>query len=81
MKNPKSKAMSQKRIGVGDICRVRHNESGPGFPENTLVVIKECYPRFSEFPTRFKAATRTEWWYVEIGDITLYARNRNNLDF
>lgn len=69
--------MSQKQIGPGDICRIRHNNSGHGFPENTLVVIKQCYPRFSEFPTRFKAATRKEWWYVELDDITLFAKNKD----
>lgn len=70
--------MSQKKICPGDICRIRHNEkSGHGFKENTLVVIKECYPRFSEFPTRFKAVTRKEWWYVDIDDITLFSKNRD----
>ena len=69
--------MSQKQIGPGDICRLRHNESGHHFPENTLVVVKECYPRFSEFPTWFKVATRKEWWYVVLEDLTLFAKNKD----
>lgn len=67
--------MAQKQICRGDICRVKHNESGHGFPDNTLVIIKECYPRFSEFPNRFKAASHDDWWWVEIDDITVFAKN------
>ena len=56
--------MSQKTIRKGDICRIRHNTSLHGFPENTLVIIKECRPRRAEFPHLFKAATAKEWWWV-----------------
>lgn len=69
--------MSQKQIQKGDICRVRHNNSNHGFKENTLVVILECFPKRVEFPHYFKAATRTEWWYVDISDITLFSRNKD----
>ena len=72
--------MSQKTIRKGDICRIRHNTSGHQFPENTLVVIKECYPKRVEYPNRFKAATRTEWWWVSIEDITLFKRGEYDED-
>lgn len=69
--------MSQKQIGPGDICRVRHNNGGHGFKENTLVVIKACFPRFSENPKFFLAATRKNSWYVDIDDITLFSKNKS----
>lgn len=72
--------MSQKVIRKGDICRIRHNNSGHAFPENTLVVIKECYPKRAEISTRLKAATRNEWWWVEPGDVTLFERGNYNED-
>lgn len=69
--------MSVKTIGKGDICRVRHNNSGHGFKENTLVVIKRCFPRNSETPKFFLAATRKESWYIDASDITLFERNKD----
>jgi len=72
--------MSQKTIRKGDICRIRHNTSSHQFPENTLVVIKECRPLRAEYPTLFKAATRYEWWWVSIDDITLFKRGEYDED-
>lgn len=72
--------MSQKTIRKGDICRIRHNTSEHGFAENTLVVIKECRPKRAEFPNLFKAATATEWWWVDIADITLFERGNYDED-
>lgn len=69
--------MSQKQIHKGDIVRIRHNTSGHQFKENTLGVVIEVYPKRAEFPNRFKVSTRTEWWYVDINDITLFSRNKN----
>ena len=54
--------MSQKQIRRGDIVRIRHNNSGHQFKENTLGVVLEVYPKRVEYPDRFKVATRTEWW-------------------
>lgn len=68
--------MGQKQISKGDIVRIRHNNSGHQFKENTLCVVLETYPKRSENPNRFKCATRTEWWYVDISDITLFSRNK-----
>lgn len=72
--------MSQKTIRKGDICRIRHNTSLHGFPENTLVIIKECRPRRAKFPHLFKAATAKEWWWVDIADITLFERGNYDED-
>lgn len=72
--------MSQKQIRRGDIVRIRHNNSGHQFKENTLGVVLEMYPKRVEYPDRFKVATRTEWWYVDIKDITLFSRNKNEDD-
>lgn len=73
--------MSQKQIRKGDIVRVRYNNiSGHQFKENTLGVVLEVWPKWVEFPKRFKVATRTDWWYVDIADITLFSRNNNEED-
>lgn len=72
--------MSQKQIRKGDVVRIRHNTSGHQFKENTLGVVLEVYPKRVEYPDRFKVETRTEWWYVDIKDITLFSRNKNEDD-
>lgn len=72
--------MAQKQIRRGDIVRIRHNNSGHGFKENTLGIVKKCFPLRSEYPNRFVVATADEWWYVEIEDITLFKRDKNAED-
>lgn len=72
--------MGQKKIRKGDIVRIRHNNSGHQFKENTLGVVLEVFPKRVEYPNMFKVATRKEWWYVDLNDITLFLRNRNNDD-
>lgn len=73
--------MAQKQIHKGDIVRIRHNNSGHGFKENALGIVKKCYPPRSEYPTRFIVATHEEWWYVDISDITLFKKNRDEEDY
>lgn len=70
----------KKKIGKGDVVRIRHNKSFHGFKENTLGVVKECFPKRTEFPDRFRVVTRIEWWYVDICDVTLFKRNPNECD-
>lgn len=64
----------KKVIKRGDIVRIRHNNSGHYFPENTLGVVIETHPYNAELPTRLKVATHTEWWYVGVEDVTLFKR-------
>lgn len=73
--------MSFKQIRKGDIVRVRHNNSGHGFKENTLGVVKKCFPKKCEYPTRFIISSGKEWWYVGIEDITLFKRVNNDDDY
>lgn len=72
--------MTQKRIRKGDIVRVRHNNSGHGFKENTLGIVKKCYPLKSELPDRFIVVSKDDWWYVGVEDITLFKRDKNSND-
>ena len=72
--------MSQKQIRRGDSVRIRHNNSGHQFKDQLLIVGLDTYPKLAEFPDRFKCATRTEWWYVDIKAITLFSRNKNEDD-
>ena len=72
--------MSQKQIRRGDIVSIRHYNSCHQFIENSVCGVLDTYPKRSEFPDRFKCATRTEWWYVDIKDITLFSRNKNEDD-
>lgn len=70
-KNP----YQQKQIDVGDILKIRHNNSCHKFEENTLVIVKEVYPMNADFPTRFKVSCRDQWWWVVREDFTLFSKN------
>lgn len=72
---------TKKNIKLGDIVRVRHNISCHQFKENTLGIVKEVYPRYSETPKRYKVVTDYDWWWVDPYDITLFERCRNEEDY
>lgn len=70
--------MYEKRIGRGDIVRIRHNTSQHQFKENELVVVKETYPIDEEENiTHLKCANRETHWMVMIEDVTLFDKNPN----
>ena len=70
----------KKQIKKGDIVRIRHNNSGHRFKENTLGIVMDTFPKRVEYPDRFKVATLYEWWYVGIEDITLFRKYKNEDD-
>lgn len=73
--------MAQKIIKLGDIVRIRYNNSAHGFPINTLGVVKECRPKRSDNPNLFKVAIKNDWWWVDIDDLTLFSRVKEEDDF
>ena len=73
--------MSRKKIGKGDIVRIRHNTSAHQCKENERVVVKETYPLYEEEDiTHLKCANRETHWMVMIEDVTLFERNPNPED-
>lgn len=62
---------------LGDIVRIRHNQSFHQFKENELVVIKKVFPKYEECPAHCLCANRTDHWMVKVEDFTLFRKNHD----